>query len=169
MASRRTWRKTLRDIGKKLNEQKYIMATFQYADCQSDYDFTVNQFAELQASLGQATEDVEHEDETRELYSERTAKSAPTKIPVFSGLPTEDLLDFQDKFKRAVEDTKVTKKDQPDKLREHLAGKALSHIPTSIKDIDYAWTMLKEAYGDPMFILNNRMQTIRNMKPITDK
>ena len=59
MASRRTWRKTLRDIGKKLNEQKYIMATFQYADWQSNYDFAVNQFLGLQTSLGQATEDVE--------------------------------------------------------------------------------------------------------------
>ena len=63
----------------------------------------------------------------------------------------------------------MTKKDQPDKLREYLAGKALAHIPVSIKNIDKAWELLKEAFGDPMTLLNNRMQAIRSMKPITDK
>ena len=84
---------------------------------------------------------MEYEDRARELYSKRSVKAAPTKFPIFSGLPMEDLLDFQNKFRRAVEDTKVTNKDQPYKLREHLAGKALSHIPISIKDIDQAWEL----------------------------
>ena len=64
---------------------------------------------------------------------------------------------------------KVTKTDQPDRPREHLAGKALSHIPTSINDINYAGVLLKEAFGDPMTLLNYKMQIIRNMQPITDK
>ena len=63
----------------------------------------------------------------------------------------------------------MTKKDQPDKLREHLAGKALARIPTSIRDIDYTWVMLKQAFGDPLTLLNYRMQSIRKMKPISDE
>ena len=169
MTSRKTWKSTLRDIGKKLNEQRNILNTFHYVEYREDYDRLANKFSNVQTIMSQAIEDIEHEDMIRELHCERTVKAAPTKIPVFSGLPTEDLLDFQDKFKRAVEDTKVTKRDQPDKLREHLAGKALAHIPTSIKDINYAWVLLKEAFGDPLTLLNYRMQSIRNMKPISDK
>ena len=66
----------------------------------------------------------------------------------------EYLLDFQEKFKRGAEDTKVTKKDQPNKLRDYLAGKAQSHIPDIIKNIDHAWELLKEAFGDSMILLN---------------
>ena len=124
MASRKTWKTNLRDLGKKLNEQRCVLTTFNHCnDYRVDYDKLAAKFSNASTILAQAIEDIEHEDAVRELYCERTVKAAPTKIPTFSGLPTEDLLDFQDKFKRAVEDTKVTKKGQPDKLREHLAGK----------------------------------------------
>ena len=169
MASRKDWQTTLRGLDKELNEQRSIMDTFHYTEHRDSYDYVSNKFSNMQAALCWAIKDIEHEDRSRELYSERPVKAAPTKIPIFSGMPMEDLLDFQEKFKRAVEDTKVTKKNQPDKLREHLAGRALSHIHTSIKDIDYAWELLKEAFGDPMILLNYRMQAIRAMKPITEE
>ena len=67
-----------------------------------------DKFSNMQLAMNQAIGDIEYEDKVRELYCERSVKAAPTKIPIFRGLPTEDLLDFQDKFRGDVEDTKVT-------------------------------------------------------------
>ena len=169
MASRKEWQTTLRDLGKKLNEQKTIIDTFHYTEQQESYDCVSKKFSNMHTAMCQVIKKIEQEDQIRELFSERSVKAAPTKIPIFSGKPPEDLLDFQEKFRSWVKDSKVTKRDQPNKLREHLAGKALCYFPTSITDMDDAWTWLKDAFGDPMTLFNYRMQIIRNMKPITEE
>jgi hypothetical protein len=95
MASRKDWQTTLRGLGKELNEQRSIMDTFHYTEHQDSYDYVSNKFSNMQAALYWTIKDIEHEDRSRELYSERPVKAAPTKIPIFSGMPMEDLLDFQ--------------------------------------------------------------------------
>ena len=88
MTSRKTWKTSLRDIGKKLNEQRCVITAFSYCNDHRDlYDTLARKFSNILAIMGQAVEDIEHEDKIRELHCERTVKAAPTKIPIFSGLP----------------------------------------------------------------------------------
>ena len=55
---------------------------------------------------------------------------------------------------------RVPKDERLDKLREYLKGKALKLVPESTKDIEAAFTVLKEAFGDPARVLDHKLKVL---------
>ena len=84
------------------------------------------------------------------LYTDRSEKSCPVKLPAYAWLISEDFFTFGDKFTKAAEDNMITRKDQVDKLREVITGKAVANLPLEgIRDIDQVWGYLETAFGNP--------------------
>ena len=50
-----------------------------------------------------------------------------------------------------------------DKVREVLKGQALRLVPESTKDIDAAWSILKNAFGDSVRVLQHRLDILEAM------
>ena len=62
--------------------------------------------------------------------------------------------------------------DQFDKLKENLRREALKHVPETVKDLEIAWSYLKEGFGDPLRIFKERIKaldTIKALPPVTKK
>ena len=69
---------------------------------------------------------------------------------------------FKEKFSKAAQDNMISRRDQVEKLREVLTGKALANLPPDgIMDIDQAWEYLEQAFGNPYTLLNFRLNQIR--------
>jgi hypothetical protein len=67
-------------------------------------------------------------------------------------------------------DNKISRKDQVDKLREVLSGRAKDHIPLDgIRDIEHAWELLDQAFGNPQTVLNFRLARVNSKENLTDK
>ena len=43
---------------------------------------------------------------------------------------------------------------------------AAKHVPNTIKDIEKAWSNLKDAYGDPLRILKEGIKALDTMKTL---
>ena len=63
------------------------------------------------------------------------------------------------RFKR----NQVAKQDQLETLRENLKGQALRLVPETTEDIDAAWKVLKEAFGDAARVLQHRLDILQSM------
>ena len=64
----------------------------------------------------------------------------------------------------------ISRRDQVEKLREVLTGKALANLPPDgIMDIDQAWEYLEQAFGNPYTLLNFRLNKIRETVGLSDK
>ena len=69
---------------------------------------------------------------------------------------------FKEKFSKAAQDNMISRRDQVEKLREVLTGKALANLPPDgVMDIDQAWEYLEQAFGNPYTLLNFRLNKIR--------
>ena len=79
---------------------------------------------DLQSRIDITIIEVETADRSHGLYSDSEAKACPMKLPLFSGLISEDFVGFKDNFLKAAFDNKITRKDQVDKLRECLLAQA---------------------------------------------
>ena len=84
------------------------------------------------------------------MFSDRSAKPCPQQIPTYSGRPSKDFITFIDKFKKAAEDNRISKRDQLEKLRE-------------------AWSILEKTFGDPLTHLNYRLGVMKATQPLSDK
>ena len=56
MAAKEGWYKSLRELGKKLNEQRSILETFLYAQHQDSYDFVAEKFSNMQLTMSKPLE-----------------------------------------------------------------------------------------------------------------
>ena len=50
-----------------------------------------------------------------------------------------------------------------EKLRENLKGQALRLVPETTEDIDAAWKVLQEAFGDAARVLQHRLDILQGM------
>ena len=57
----------------------------------------------------------------------------------------------------------VAKQDQLEKLRENRKDQALRLIPETTEDIDAAWGVLRDAFGDATRVLQHRLDLLGNM------
>ena len=70
-------------------------------------------------------------------------KVYPTQLPSYSGAISEDFFAFKDTFHRAAADNRISRRDQVEKLRECLTGRAAANLPLSgLRDIEEAWHLL---------------------------
>ena len=104
-------------------------------------------------------------DKMQGLFSDRSAKPCPQRIPTYSGSPSEDFITFKDKFEKAAEDNRTSKTDQLEKLRETLTGNAAS--------LHTGWSQLTSPgqFWRRHLIthLNFRLGVMKSTQPLTDK
>ena len=138
-------------------------------------DELVTEFARLKtkvstskSELETAISSIEDADVDKGLYSDRKTKSTPLQFPQFSGNPSEDLVEFQTKFEKALVANRIPKCDQLDKLKEVLKGKAKTQVPVKTDTLERAWDLLESAFGDPMTLLKYRKQAISKLGPYPD-
>ena len=93
------------------------------------------------------------EDAARSMFTLEPVKSDIIKYPTFSGLPSEDYLQFKEKMTLRFRENKVRRKEQVSKLRECLKGAALERVPDGVKDIEEAFNRLNEAFGNPSKVM----------------
>ena len=108
-----------------------------------------------------AKDSVTAEDKDRALFSLETSKGEVLKYPSFAGDSSQDFIKFKEKMEYRFRRNQVAKQDQLDKLREVLKGQALRLVPESTKDIDAAWSILKNAFGDSVRVLQHRLESLR--------
>ena len=117
----------------------------------------------LETKIQLAIEDIISEDKDRCLFSINKSKAADVKFPYFSGNREEDFSKFRKDFEKALATNRVRKEDQIKKLREFLRGDAKTIIPDSMEDIDTAWDILKNMFGDASRVMEARKRKIKEM------
>ena len=118
---------------------------------------------DLKIDFKDAKDSVIKEDKDRALFSLEQAKAETLKYPSFSGEPGQDLFNFKEKMEYRFKRNQVAKQDQIEKLRENLKGQALRLVPETTKDIDVAWSILKDAFGDAARVLQHRLDILHDM------
>ena len=68
--------------------------------------------------------EIEAAHRARNLYSDSEAKACPIKIPLLSGLTSEDFTGFKDKFLEMTLNNMATSEAQGDTLGEHPPARA---------------------------------------------
>ena len=118
---------------------------------------------DLRIDLKNAKDAVIKEDTDRALFSLESTKGEVLKYPTFSGDPSQDYIKFKDKMDYRFRRNRVAKQDQLEKLREVLKGQALRLVPESTKDVDSAWSILKNAFGDATRVLQYRLDLLHDL------
>ena len=91
------------------------------------------------------------------------SKGEILKYPTFAGDAGQDFVKFKEKMEYRFKRNQVAKQDHLEKLRENLKGKALRFIPETTEDIDAAWEVLKDTFGDATRVLHHRLDLLGNM------
>merc|ERR1711954_251061 len=126
----------------------------------------------LMEDLEEDVEDVKKkivtEDNERELYSLDTLKVSKVNLPTFWGKDSEDFSRFKENIEKGFKTNRISRDEQIIKLRECLKGYARKLVPDSnVTEIKEAWRILKQAFGNPIKIINQRMEALMKlgMKP----
>ena len=169
MQSRNEWRTQATALSKKILEVNSAINQWALTELEAEALAIQSRVKFNQTQLTRIIEQVEKFDANMGLYSDRPAKSCPTKLPTFEGQDHEDLITFKDKFNLAAENNKISKTDQVEKLREVLTGNALSHLTVDgITDIELAWEYVDQAFSNPHTCLNHRLAKVKSMPGLTD-
>ena len=118
---------------------------------------------ELEVFFSEVRDRVEHEDESRELYSGQTASTEKVAYPVFEGRDDESFVDFKLELEKAFVKNRVPKADKVKKMREVLRGYAKQLVPESQKDVNAAFECLNQAFGDPTKLQRHRTAAIKKL------
>ena len=84
-------------------------------------------------------------------------------LPTFEVNGKEDFSKFEKEMKNGLITNRVKRTDQVAKLRESLRGSPKQMIPSTLEDIDEAWRILRDIYGDPGRVMKDRRATIQAM------
>ena len=102
----------------------------------------------LQSELEMVVADIEYEDRERHLFTLSRSKSAPVKLPSYSGEAEENYQEFEKELRAAFRSNSVMKSEQVKVLKDCLKGSPRSMISEGLKDIDNALRMLSTVYGN---------------------
>ena len=116
-----------------------------------------------------AREAVIEEDTEQALFSLEQSKGEILKYPTFAGDAGQDFMKFKEKTEYRFKRNQVAKQDPLEKLRENLKGQALRFIPETTEDIDAAWEVLKDAFGDATRVLQYRLDLLGEMGDLPAK
>ena len=115
----------------------------------------------LEAEAALAIDNIQHEDDTRCLFSLSKSKTADIKYPDYGGKPDEDFTKFCKEFRAALLGNRVSAGAQVAKLREHLKGSPKSLIPATMKSLEEALNVLTPIYGDAAKVMDSRKDKIK--------
>ena len=114
----------------------------------------------LESEMNLAVDNIKFENEERCLYSLSKSNTSSVKLPVFSGGDEEDFIKFRREMEKGFRSNRVKKEDQVKKLRENLRGQPKSLVPEGMDNIDNAWEILQNLYGDVSRIMRARKKKI---------
>ena len=170
MRSRPAWRSQHATISKEIIEIKGLADIHDLVNMQERIENTESEILALFIRMNVTIFEIEASDTKQGLYTDRQTKACPVKLPTYSGLISEDFITFKDRFHNAAIDNKIPRRDQVDKLRERLTGRALANLPANgIRDIEHAWEHLETTFGDPYTSLTYRLTKIQKTPALTDK
>ena len=152
MNAKQHWVKRLENMDEEFLKYKTLVSTWSpesLDDSQSEFKKLEEQLDIVRTAVEEAVKSVEKEDNERNLFTLEKDTGAKIEYPKFSGKFSECFLKFKDKMERAFKSNRVPKVDQVDKLREQLSGFALSLVPDSVKDIEFAFKSLEDQWGEP--------------------
>ena len=100
------------------------------------------------------------QDTARALHSKDSDKAIDVEWPRFAGKDFEDFAKFKDKLERAFKLAKVSRDMKVDKLRMLLSGHAKDLVPDTVKNLDEAYKLLDEAFGDPSRLVDFKLKVL---------
>ena len=169
MKLRSDWKTQATNLSKKAVEINSAITQWTLQELEKDATSITSRTKYHADQLVAVIDHIEKSDAKRALYTDRPAKTCPTKLPTFGGQDQEDLITFKDKFNKAAENNKISRTDQIEKLREALTGNALNQLPVDgLRNIDQAWEYLEKAFGNPHTCLNHRLSVVKSMPGLTD-
>ena len=155
------WKKKYREIEeRKFNIQK---KTKSFKLDTTKLEKATSYVNKLGSRLENAIAVIKFEDGERGLFSDNRSKTASVKLPCFAGLDEEDYSQFEKDIKKAFVAYRVRKDDQIKKLREVVKGNARKVIPSTMKNIDEAFKILKNIFEDPSRLMNAKRNIIFNL------
>ena len=113
--------------------------------------------------MNTAVEQLKFEDDKRCLYSLSKSKTASVKLPIFNGDGHEDFSKFRKEMEKGMKINRIRRYDQVTKLRECLRQHPKKLIPQTMEDIDEAWKILSNVYGDPTRVMAARKQKLSDL------
>ena len=167
MKDLKLWNTTLAAIEDVFREFERLVKIHGEPDNAAQTGYDLNSIKDLLTDLRidfkDAKESVTKEDKDRALFSLEQNKGEILKYPTFAGEAGQDLVKFKEKMLYRFKRNQVAKQDQLEKLRENLKGQALRLIPETTEDIDAAWRVLQEAFGDAARVLQHRLDALHDM------
>jgi hypothetical protein len=157
MQDLQSWKKTFEKAS--INYREYVRIVTLHAD--DELASAKNEFEAVKKSFEETKEALENVDRQRELFSTHKSTGEKLDYPHFSGASSEDFIKFKDKIVKAFRTNGVAKSEQVEKLRKVLSGFALALVPESTATIEKALETLKNAFGDPRKVLDDRMTKLR--------
>lgn len=143
----RKWQQELKEINKKIGDLEEITVNHPLPSVEQEE--LENVHAALKGDVKAAVRMLETEDETRQLYTlNQTSSKEAVPYPVFKGRPDEDIHKFIRDFKDAAVRNQIPRKDQVKILRRSLKNFALELIKEELSDIDEAYAILKDRFGN---------------------
>ena len=105
-----------------------------------------------------------NEDNERQLYSLDATKVSKVNLPTFEGKDCEDFSKFKVNIEKGFITNRISREEQIIKLRECLKGYARKLVPDSnVTEIKEAWRILKQAFGNPIKIINHRKDALMKL------
>ena len=156
------WKKTFEKIS--VNYREYLRIVTAHGEenpAEDEASSAKDEFEAVKKSFDDTREALEKVDRERELFSTHKSVGEKLDYPHFSGASSEDFIKFKDKMMKAFRNNGVAKSEQVEKLRKVLSGFALALVPESTATIEKAFETLKNAFGDPRKVLDDRMTKLR--------
>ena len=156
-----SWKKQFKDIRNTLFSIKKLVMTHSITGVNLSGSET--DVFNLEAEMELIIENIQHEDDVRDLYSLSKSKAADVKYPQFSGCDDEDYNKFEREFLAALKSNKVKQVDKIKKLRECLKGQPKSLINENLEDIDEGLKILQTVYGDPSRVMKSKKNKLLSL------
>ena len=157
------WQTQMNPIERKYTEFQNLSEEYKFSTDKTES--VDNEYKRIRDIFDKTKKAVTEQDTERGLFTLEPAKTEKVKFPIFTGQPAEDYMKWKEKMENAFLKNRVPKDERVDKLREFLKGKALALVPETTKNIDAAYTVLKDAFGDPARVLDHKLLLLEDLGP----
>ena len=111
MKSRSAWRDQHAAISKKLLEVEGLAKLHDLADLQDQIVDTKSEILSLSTRMNVIILEIETTDSKQGIFTDRSTKACPIKLPSYSGCVSEDFIAFKDKFHKVAVDNRISRRD----------------------------------------------------------
>ena len=158
------WDKDLEKIVQMMRELKTLQREHDVEETEIEVEKLKKLVEDLEENVEEVKEKIAKEDNERELYSLDKTKVNKVELPTFAGKDHEDFSKFKEDVEKRFKTNRTSRDEQIIKLRECLKGHARKLVPDSnVTEIKEAWSILKQAFGNPIKIINQRKEALMKL------